>query len=100
MSPKANNKSDQWHQVILSPPYKRRMREWLNAHFRDELIKSIKSSNEASHRETAERLQQLIRTKLAGDGIKDAEDMYQIVGGTTAEEFWCDILNEIESQQE
>ena len=94
MRPKANNSEKQSHQVVLSPPYKKRILKWLNTHFREELKRSIRASGGASDR-AAERLQQLIRTKLAADGIKDAEDMYQIVVGTTAEEFWCDVLNEI-----
>ena len=67
--------------------------------FRSELKRSIRSSGPVSD-QAAERLQQLIRAKLADDGIKDAEDMYQIVIGTTAEEFWCDVLNEIAPEKQ
>jgi hypothetical protein len=90
---------DDQHLVVLSPLYKREIWSWLNKRFRSRLKQSIITKKEADSLAVAERIQELIRTKLAADGIKDAEDMYQIVVGTTSEEFWCELLNEVGSEE-
>lgn len=94
MKTKPNKVERHSHLVILSKAYKREVFAYLNTHFRDELKRSIRPSGPRSDH-AAERLQGLIRAKLADDGIRDAEDMYQIVIGTTAEDFWCDVLNDL-----
>ncbi len=99
MSNSPDNNGDRQHQVILSAPYKRALWSWLNQHFRCELKEMLAMSKSIDSHPGADRLQHLIRSKLAQDGLKDAEDVYQLVVGTTAEEFWCEVLNEIENER-
>jgi hypothetical protein len=87
------------HQVILSPAYKKELWLWLNERFRSELKTILAIPGSDLTHSGAEQLQSLIRLKLGEDGIKDAEDMYQLVVGTTAEEFWCEALQELRNEQ-
>ncbi len=87
------------HQVILSPAYKKELWLWLNERFRSQLKTILTPPGSDLTHDGAEQLQSLIRLKLAEDGIKDAEDMYQLLVGTTAEEFWCGVLQELRNEQ-
>jgi hypothetical protein len=85
------------HQVTLSPSYRQELWLWLNERFRNELKELLSTPGADLAHSGADQLLSLIRLKLADDGIKDAEDMYQLVVGTAAEEFWCGVLREITS---
>jgi hypothetical protein len=87
------------HQVVLSPAYKKELWLWLNERFRSDLKTILTPPGSELTHPGAEQLQSLIRMKLAEDGIKDAEDMYQLLVGTTAEEFWCGVLQEVRKEQ-
>jgi hypothetical protein len=96
---RSDNDGNRQREVVLSAPYKKALWRWLNQHFRSELKQMLANSKPIDSHPGADRLQQLIRSKLAQDGLKDAEDVYQLVVGTTAEEFWCEVRNEVEEDR-
>ena len=88
-------KEHQEHQVIFSSRYKRELWKWLNRNYRSKLTRILREPRAVESFAGAEQLQALIRKKLAKDGIKDAEDLYQLLIGTNAEEYWCEVLNSL-----
>jgi hypothetical protein len=83
------------HQVILSPSFRKEMWQWLNENSRSELEAVLREKGPSVDNKETVRLQELIKARFAKDGIMDAEDLYQLIVGTVAEEFWCEVWNSI-----
>jgi hypothetical protein len=93
-SKKRKSRDAQEHQIVLSASFRKALWSWLNRRFRRELKLTLKAGK-ANQDAIAEKLQHLIRSRLADEGLQDADDIYQLVIGTTAETYWCEVRNEL-----
>jgi hypothetical protein len=98
--------NDHDHPVGLSAAFKEQLWQWLTQTYGAELRSTLKREQrdgqipEAVLRQTGEHLQGLIRQRLAQEGLRDAEDVYQTIVGTASEEFWCDIFNQMNDDKD
>jgi hypothetical protein len=97
-SRKRTPRPEQEHQVLLSASYKASLWKWLNRTYRPQLKELLRQPGAEGAHAGAAKLQDLIRARFAEDGIRDAEDLYQLVIGVAAEEFWCEVLNDVNQE--